>query len=49
VTVKLQLVTVPHESVAVQETIVVPIGKLVPLGGMHRTTGGLQPPLAELE
>ncbi len=50
VTVKLQLVNVPHESVAVQLTVVVPSRKLLPLGGLQtREGGGLQPPLAELE
>jgi hypothetical protein len=49
-TVKLHLVTVPQVSVAVQLTVVVPMGKVEPLGGVQvRDGGGLQPPLAELE
>jgi hypothetical protein len=43
------LTTWPHASLAVQVTTVVPIGNVVPLGGMQTTLGGgLQPPLAEL-
>src|ERR1039458_4095516 len=49
VTVKLQLVLVPQLSLAVVNTVVVPIGNVLPLGGMALTDGGgLQPPLAEL-
>ena len=47
VTVKLQLVTCPQELLAVQVTVLVPSGKLLPLGGVQkREGGGLQPPLA---
>ena len=49
VTVKLQLTDWPHESLAVQVTVVVPIGKVLPLGGLQLTNGGgLHPPVAEL-
>ena len=49
VTVKLQLVLVPQLSLAVVNTVVVPIENVLPLGGMALTDGGgLQPPLAEL-
>jgi hypothetical protein len=49
VTVKLQLVTCPQELLAVQVTVLVPIGKLLPLGGLQNSEGGgLQPPLALL-
>ena len=47
VTLKLQLVTWPHELLAVQVTVLVPSGKLLPLGGVqNREGGGLHPPLA---
>ena len=50
VTVKLQLVLLPQPSLAVQVTVVVPIGKVLPLGGLQVTLGGgRQPPVAELE
>ena len=50
VTEKLQLVAFPQVSVAVQLTMVVPKGKMVPLPGVQYSDGGgLQPPLAELE
>ncbi len=50
VTTKPQLVEPPQVSLAVQVTGVVPIGKVLPLGGLQtRLGGGLQPPLAELE
>ena len=46
-TVKLQLVLLPQASLAVVVTVVVPIGKVLPLGGLAETYGGgLQPPLA---
>ena len=46
VTVKLQFV-LPQGSLAVQVTVVVPIGKVLPLGGLHDTKGGgLHPPVA---
>ena len=46
-TVKLQLVVLPQLSLAVLITVVVPIGKVLPLGGTAVTKGGgLQPPLA---
>jgi hypothetical protein len=49
VTVKLQLVESPHVSLALQVTVVVPIGKVLPLGGLQTSVGGgLQPPLAVL-
>jgi len=48
-TVKEQLVEWPHESLAVQVTVVMPIGKVLPLGGLHKSVGGgLQPPPAVL-
>ena len=47
VTVKLQLVVLPQVSLAVLVTVVVPMGKVLPLGGKALTKGGgLQPPLA---
>ena len=47
VTVKLQLVLLPQESLAVVVTKFVPIGKVLPLGGLAMTNGGgLQPPEA---
>src|ERR1043166_4286037 len=47
VTLKLQLVLWPQLLVAVTNTIVVPMGKVLPLGGLAKTEGGgLQPPLA---
>ena len=49
VTVKLQLVLLPQLSVAVQVTVVVPGGKVLPLGGLQLTVTGPQPPVAELE
>jgi hypothetical protein len=50
VTVKLQLVVVPHVSLAEQVTVVVPIGNVLPLGGMQLSEGGgVHPPLALLE
>jgi hypothetical protein len=49
VTVKLQLVLWPQPSLAMHETLVVPIGKVLPLGGLQlRNGGGVQPPEAEL-
>jgi hypothetical protein len=49
VMVKLQLVLPPQLSLAVQVTVVVPTGKVLPLGGLQVTVGGgLHPPLAEL-
>ena len=49
VTVKLQLVACPQELLAVQVTVVVPIGNALPLGGLQlRDGGGLQPPEAVL-
>src|ERR1019366_8936934 len=48
VTVKLQLVNVPQPSLAVVSTVVVPTGKVLPLGGLALMNGGgLQPPVAE--
>jgi hypothetical protein len=47
--VKLQLVLWPHPSLAMHETLVVPIGNVLPLGGLQlRNGGGVQPPEAEL-
>ena len=49
VTVKVQLVLVPQSSLAVVVTMVLPIEKVLPLGGTdERVNGELQPPLAEL-
>ena len=48
VIVKLQLVSRPQLSVAMQVTVVIPMGKVLPLGGLHWTVGGLHPPPAEL-
>jgi hypothetical protein len=49
VTVNEQLVKVPQVSFALQVTVVVPIEKVLPLGGLHeRDGGGLHPPLAGL-
>jgi hypothetical protein len=49
VMVKLQLVTCPQVSEAVQVTMVVPMGKVLPLGGVQLSVGGGEhPPLAEL-
>jgi hypothetical protein len=47
VTVKSQLAVSPHESVARQDTVVVPIGKVEPLGGSQVMLAPLQPPLVE--
>ena len=45
-TVKLQLVLFPQVSLAVANTVVVPIGKVLPLGGLALTNGGGEhPPL----
>ena len=45
VTVNVQLVVLPHESLAVVVTTVWPIGKVLPLGGYEeRFSGELQPP-----
>jgi hypothetical protein len=42
-----QLVEFPQVSLAVANTVVVPIGKVLPLGGLALTNGGgLHPPLA---
>jgi len=50
VTEKLQLVLLPQVSLAVTDTRVVPMGKVLPLGGLATTLGGgLQPPLADTE
>jgi len=50
VTVKLQLVIWPQGLVAVQVTVVVPTGNVLPLGGVQNNDGGgLQPPEAVLE
>jgi len=48
VTVKLQLVVVPQASLAVAMTVVVPMGNVLPLGGMAvKFKGVLHPPVAE--
>ena len=45
VTVKVQLVVLPQESLAVVVTVVCPMGKVLPLGGDdERFSGELQPP-----
>jgi hypothetical protein len=49
VTVKLQFVLCPQVSLAVQLTVVVPMGKVLPLDGLQFTVGAVQPPVAELE
>src|SRR5262245_60619310 len=43
-----QLVALPQASWAWQMTMVLPIGKKLPLGGMQVTVVGGQPPVAEL-
>ncbi len=44
-----QLLKSPQLSEAVQVTVVMPRGKVLPLGGVHQSDGGgLQPPLAVL-
>ena len=46
---KEQLVALPQPSLAVQVMVVLPTGKVLPLGGLQTTVGGgLQPPLAVL-
>ena len=48
-TVKLHMALFPQVSLAVTVTAVVPIGKVLPLGGLQLTNGGgLQPPVAVL-
>ena len=46
VTVKLHVALLPQVSLAVAVTVVVPTGKVLPLGGLATTLGGLHPPLA---
>jgi hypothetical protein len=41
-----QFVVVPQVSLAATNTVVVPTGKVLPLGGLARIFGGEQPPLA---
>ena len=48
ITVKEQLVEFPHPSTAAQVTVVVPSGKVLPLGGVQNTLRGAQPPEALL-
>jgi hypothetical protein len=48
VTVKLQVWLWPQWSLAVQVTVVVPTGKVLPLGGSQVTVVGGQPPVAVL-
>jgi len=45
VTVKLQVLDRPQESVALQLTLVMPIGNTLPLGGTQLVVIGGQPPL----
>ena len=45
VTVKLQALDWPQESLALQLTVVMPIGKVLPLGGKQLVVIGGQPPL----
>src|ERR1035438_3799459 len=48
VIVKLQFVKLPQVSLAEVNTVVVPMGKVLPLGGLALTNGGgLQPPVAD--
>ncbi len=47
VTLKLQVADWPPASVAVQVTVVIPIGNVLPVGGLQMTATGRQPPLAE--
>ncbi len=47
VTVKLQLVTTTPQLKALHVTVVVPMGKKLPLGGLQETVAP-QPPLTEL-
>jgi hypothetical protein len=49
VTVKLHVWLLPQASLAVQVTVLVPGGKVLPLGGLQVTFTGEQPPVAELE
>jgi hypothetical protein len=47
VTLNEQLAPPPQPSLAKHDTLVVPTGKVLPLGGLHTTVGeGLHPPLA---
>ena len=47
--VKEQLFECPQESLMLQVTVVVPIGKVLPLGGVQMVVGGgLQPPVTLL-
>ena len=48
VMVKLQSAPWPHASVAAQITVFVPIGNVLPLGGLQLTVTGGQPPLVEM-
>jgi hypothetical protein len=49
VTAKLQVALLLHASVALQVTLVVPCGNVLPLGGVQtRVGGGPHPPLAVL-
>ena len=45
VTVNSQVTACPHESLAMQVTTVVPIGKVLPLGGLQTAVTGQQPGL----
>src|ERR1051325_6379120 len=44
VTVNVQVALWPQLSLAVHVTVVVPMGKVLPLGGLHTTVTGAQPP-----
>ena len=46
---KVQLVLLPQASLAVQVTVLVPTGKVLPLGGLQTTLTGGQPPLTVSE
>src|SRR5215471_17552424 len=48
VTVKLHCALWPQASLATQVTVVIPTGKVLPLGGLQLTDGMLHPPPAEL-
>ncbi len=48
VTVKIHVTVLLQASRAVQVTVVVPGGNVLPLGGLQVSVNGAQPPLAEL-
>ena len=49
VTWKVHCALLPQVSLAVINTVVVPIGNVLPLGGLATILGGVQPPLADGE